>query len=38
MSVRKRTWTTSKGVDKEAWVVDYVDQAGKRHLKAFAKK
>jgi len=38
MSVRKRAWTTSKGVEKEAWIVDYVDQAGKRHLKTFAKK
>jgi hypothetical protein len=38
MSVRKRIWTTSKGVEKEAWVVDYADQAGKRHLKSFAKK
>src|SRR5271154_6190900 len=38
MSVRKRAWMTSKGERKEAWVVDYVDQAGKRHLKSFAKK
>ena len=38
MSVRKRAWTTSKGVEKEAWVVDYVDQAGKRRLRTFAKK
>ena len=38
MSVRKRAWTTSKGEHKEAWVVDYVDQAGKRRLKTFAKK
>ena len=38
MSVRKRAWTTSRGVEKEAWVVDYVDQAGKRHLKTFPKK
>jgi integrase len=38
MSVRKRSWTTSKGVEKEAWVVDYVDQAGKRRLKTFTKK
>ena len=38
MSVRKRAWTTSKGERKEAWVVDYVDQAGKRHLKTFSKK
>jgi integrase len=38
MSVRKRTWTTSKGVEKEAWIVDYVDQTGKRRLKTFTKK
>jgi integrase len=38
MSVRKRAWTTSKGEQKEAWVVDYVDQADKRRLKTFAKK
>ena len=38
MSVRKRAWTTSKGVEKEAWVVDYVDQTGKRRLKTFTKK
>jgi integrase len=38
MSVRKRAWTTSKGEHKEAWVVDYLDQTGKRRLKTFAKK
>jgi integrase len=38
MSVRKRAWTTSKGDTKEAWVVDYVDQTGKRRLKTFMKK
>jgi integrase len=38
MSVRKRAWKTSKGVEKEAWVVDYVDQTGHRRLKTFAKK
>jgi integrase len=38
MSVRKRVWKTSRNVEKEAWVVDYVDQAGKRRLKSFAKK
>ena len=38
MSVRKRVWKTSTGVDKEAWVVDYVDQGGKRRLKTFMKK
>ena len=38
MSIRKRTWTTGKGVEKTAWVVDYVDLQGKRRLKTFAKK
>lgn len=38
MSIRKRQWTTVKGVEKEAWVVDYADGAGVRRLKTFAKK
>src|SRR5690606_31823030 len=38
MSVRKRTWTTGKGVEKSAWVVDYVDAKGKRRLKSFRLK
>ena len=38
MSVRKRTWKSPNGEPKEAWVVDYVDQHGDRHLKTFAKK
>ena len=40
MSVRKRIWTTAKGIEKEAWVVDYVDktEGGKRRLRTFAKK
>lgn len=38
MSVRKREWTTPKGEAKSAWVVDYVDMAGKRRLKTFARK
>jgi integrase len=38
MSVRKRTWRNSKGEAKEAWVVDYVDQAGKRRLKTLKRK
>jgi integrase len=38
MSIRKRSWKTAKGEAREAWVVDYVDQAGKRRLKTFAKK
>src|SRR5262252_9383071 len=38
MSVRKRTWKSPSGEMKEAWVVDYVDQYGERHIKTFAKK
>jgi integrase len=38
MSVRKRSWKTPKGEGKEAWVVDYVDQHGDRHIKTFARK
>jgi integrase len=38
MSVRKRCWTTSKGDTKEAWIVDYVDQLGKRHIETFERK
>ncbi len=36
-SVRKRAWQ-SGGEKKTAWVADYFDQAGKRHLKTFDKK
>ncbi|MCO6386216.1 site-specific integrase [Aliihoeflea sp. 40Bstr573] len=38
MSVRKRTWTTPKGEERSAWVVDYTDTAGKRRLKSFKLK
>jgi integrase len=38
MSVRRRTWTTRVGEAKSAWVVDYVDAAGKRRLKTFPRK
>jgi len=38
MSIRKRSWKTAKGEMKEAWVADYVDQHGKRHLKTFDRK
>src|ERR1700727_631515 len=38
MSIRKRTWKNAEGVEKTAWVVDYVDQAGKRRLKTFERK
>jgi integrase len=38
VSIRKRTWTTGKGVEKTAWVVDYVDANGVRRLKTYVKK
>lgn len=38
MSVRKRKWTTGKGVERESWIVDYADARGVRRLKTFAKK
>ena len=38
MSIRKRSWTTAKGVEKEAWVVDYFDGTGVRRQKTFTKK
>ena len=38
MSIRERTWTTSTGAEKSAWVVDYTDQNGKRHIKTFPRK
>jgi integrase len=37
MPIRKREWQ-SKGETKTAWVVDYVDQSGKRRLKTFSLK
>jgi integrase len=36
-TVRKRSWQSS-GERKTAWVADYCDQGGKRHLKTFATK
>ena len=38
MSVRKRKWTTRSGEAKEAWIVDYFDQQGARHIHTFARK
>jgi integrase len=38
MSVRKRSWKNAQGETQEAWVVDYADQHGKRHIKTFDKK
>jgi integrase len=38
MAVRKRIWKTARGERKEAWVVDYVDQNGERHIQTFSRK
>jgi integrase len=38
VSVRKRSWITRNGEPNEAWVADYVDQHGARHIKTFARK
>jgi integrase len=38
MSVRRRSWTSPAGEQKEAWVVDYRDQHGHRHIKTFDRK
>jgi integrase len=38
VSIRRRTWTNPDGSVGEAWVVDYVDQHRKRHLKTFKRR
>ena len=38
MSVRKRVWTTRSGETKEAWIVDYTDQQGDRHIQTFDRR
>jgi integrase len=38
MSVRKRVWTTRAGECREAFIADYVDQHGERHIKTFKLK
>ena len=38
MSVRKRSWTTTAGEERESWVVDYFDAGGTRRLKTFKRK
>ena len=37
-TIRKRQWTAPDGTVKQAWLVDYRDQAGKRRFKQFARK
>src|SRR5262249_14650715 len=37
--VIKRTWTTAKGEQKEAWIVRYWQkETGKQHIKTFERK
>lgn len=38
MSIRKRAWTTKTGQAREAWIFDYVDQTGNRHIETFERK
>ena len=38
MSVRPRKWITRSGEERKAWVVDYKDRAGKRHIETFSLK
>jgi integrase len=38
MSVRKRTWRTARGETKQAFIVDYFDQQGDRHVVQFQRK
>jgi integrase len=38
MAVRKRTWNTKDGERRTAWIVDYADQDGDRHIETFARK
>ena len=37
-SVRKRKWTTPKGEERVSWIVDFIDDAGKRDRKQFNTK
>jgi integrase len=37
-TIRKRSWTTASGEQREAWVADYFDRDGRRRLKTFSKK
>jgi len=38
MSIRKRVWSNHAGQHREAWVVDYTDQQGKRRHRTFELK
>ena len=38
MSVRKRNGPRLGGEQREAWIADYVDAQGERHIETFTKK
>jgi integrase len=38
MSVRRRSWTNRDGSHSEAWLADYTDQRGRRHVKSFDRR
>ena len=38
MAVWKRRWKTKLGEEREAWVMEYSDGKGNRHLETFARK
>jgi integrase len=38
MSVRRRSWTNRDGSLSESWLVDYVDQRRRRHIKTFDRR
>jgi integrase len=35
MAVRKREWKTAEGEVRTAWIADYIDQNGDRHIQTF---
>jgi hypothetical protein len=37
MAIRKRRWV-SRSSEREAWIADYVDQLGDRHIRTFRTK
>src|SRR6516165_199241 len=37
-TVRERTWNKGKPNEKKAWITDYFDQTGQRHIKTFKRK
>jgi len=37
-TITKCKWKTGKGEEREAWVLAYTDQAGKRHKEQFPRK